>query len=130
MLRLSLRQLPRRHSWLRLRTGANPTSAETSLGAADTSVSWRGSRATKGMKTKDLPSGKSCAFEGVRATSLRNIVLLVLGLALPFVAHAQDPGAADLFRKRCGGCHAMDRDKTGPNLKGVYGRQAASGPSF
>src|SRR5579872_4797252 len=36
--------LPRRHSCRRLRTGANPTSAETNLGAADTSVRATSSR--------------------------------------------------------------------------------------
>jgi len=55
---------------------------------------------------------------------------LILGIVLACVAHAQEPPGAELFRKRCGGCHAMDRDKAGPNLKGVYGRRAASGESF
>ena len=55
---------------------------------------------------------------------------LALAVVWAFVAHAQDPAGAELFRKRCGGCHAMDRDKTGPNLKGVFGRPAASGASF
>src|SRR5579863_10314872 len=36
----------------------------------------------------------------------------------------------ELFDKRCGGCHAMDRDKEGPRLGGVYGRTAASVASF
>jgi cytochrome c len=35
-----------------------------------------------------------------------------------------------LFEKRCGGCHALDRDKEGPRLGGVYGRAAASVDSF
>jgi cytochrome c2 len=36
----------------------------------------------------------------------------------------------ELFEKRCGGCHAMDRDKEGPRLGGVYGRTAASVSTF
>jgi cytochrome c len=36
----------------------------------------------------------------------------------------------ELFERRCGGCHALDRDKEGPRLGGVYGREAASIPSF
>jgi cytochrome c len=36
----------------------------------------------------------------------------------------------ELFERRCGGCHALDRDKEGPRLGGVYGRAAASGTSF
>jgi cytochrome c len=45
---------------------------------------------------------------------------------------AQTPTADGkaLFEKRCGGCHALDRDKEGPRLGGVYGRRAASVPSF
>src|ERR1051326_7794940 len=35
-----------------------------------------------------------------------------------------------LFEKRCGGCHALDRDKEGPRLGGVYGRKAGSVDSF
>ena len=35
-----------------------------------------------------------------------------------------------LFVKRCGGCHALDRDKEGPRLQGVYGRVAGSVDSF
>lgn len=40
------------------------------------------------------------------------------------------PGGAELFQKRCGGCHALDRDKGGPRLAGVYGRAAGSVDSF
>jgi len=36
----------------------------------------------------------------------------------------------ELFEKRCSGCHSLDRDKEGPRLGGVYGREAASVPSF
>jgi len=36
----------------------------------------------------------------------------------------------DLFDRRCGGCHALDRDKEGPRLAGVYGRPAGSLESF
>jgi cytochrome c len=36
----------------------------------------------------------------------------------------------DLFERRCSGCHALDRDKEGPRLGGVYGRKAGSVDSF
>ena len=36
----------------------------------------------------------------------------------------------ELFEKRCGGCHSLDRDKEGPRLRGVYGRSAGSVDSF
>jgi len=39
------------------------------------------------------------------------------------------PGKA-VFDKRCGGCHAIDRDKEGPRLGGVVGRRAGSVAGF
>jgi cytochrome c len=42
----------------------------------------------------------------------------------------QPPAGKELFGKRCGGCHALDRDMEGPRLGGVYGRTAASLHSF
>ena len=50
-------------------------------------------------------------------------------LSLP----GQEPPTAngkELFERRCGGCHALDRDKEGPRLAGVYGRMAGSVDSF
>ncbi len=35
-----------------------------------------------------------------------------------------------VFEKRCMGCHAMDADREGPRLQGVYGRKAGSVPGF
>lgn len=35
-----------------------------------------------------------------------------------------------LFEKRCTGCHALDNNKEGPRLRGVYGRKAGSVPDF
>jgi cytochrome c len=40
-----------------------------------------------------------------------------------------NPGK-DMFEKRCTGCHALDNEKTGPRLRGVFGRPAASVPTF
>jgi cytochrome c len=57
--------------------------------------------------------------------------LLFTGLTLLDVGRAQSPASEkELFEKRCGGCHALDRDKEGPQLHGVYGRKAASVGSF
>ena len=36
----------------------------------------------------------------------------------------------DLFERRCGACHALDRDKEGPRLGGVYGRKAGTVNTF
>jgi cytochrome c len=40
------------------------------------------------------------------------------------------PSGQELFTKRCGGCHDLDRDKEGPHLRGVHGRTAAAVPGF
>jgi cytochrome c len=51
--------------------------------------------------------------------------------ALSIAGRAQTAeGGKELFEKRCGGCHALDRDKQGPRLRGVYGRSAGSVDSF
>jgi cytochrome c len=53
------------------------------------------------------------------------------GLTLPHAGRAQSPASEkELFDKRCGGCHALDRDKEGPQLHGVFGRKAGSVTSF
>ena len=62
---------------------------------------------------------------------LAGFVLLVAGSSLSVPAGAQARADAKaLFEKRCGGCHALDRDKEGPRLGGVYGRTAGSVDSF
>jgi cytochrome c len=35
-----------------------------------------------------------------------------------------------VFEKRCTGCHAVDADREGPRLAGVFGRRAGSVPRF
>jgi cytochrome c len=54
-------------------------------------------------------------------------------------AGASEPGSAGegdavhgkaVFEKRCTGCHAMDADREGPRLAGVYGRKAGSVAGF
>jgi cytochrome c len=59
--------------------------------------------------------------------------LLLLALVVfPKISRAgqeADPGK-QLFEKRCTGCHALDRNKEGPNLTGVYGRPAGTAPNF
>jgi len=57
--------------------------------------------------------------------------LLLARLTVSEVGRAQSPASAkELFEKRCGGCHSLDRDKEGPQLHGVYGRKAGSVESF
>jgi len=49
-----------------------------------------------------------------------------------FVASAApDPTrGATLFAERCGACHALDRNKTGPALAGIFGRHAAAAAGY
>jgi len=43
---------------------------------------------------------------------------------------AENGAGKNIFERRCTGCHALDHEKTGPRLRGVYGRGAASVSSF
>lgn len=36
----------------------------------------------------------------------------------------------EVFAKRCAGCHALDREKEGPRLRGVFGRKSGSITTF
>ena len=56
-------------------------------------------------------------------------MLALLLTLLSFQAPAAPIGKA-LFEHRCGGCHALDRDKEGPRLGNVFGRPAGAVPSF
>jgi cytochrome c len=44
------------------------------------------------------------------------------------------PGDAErgktVFERRCTGCHALDLNREGPHLRGVYGRKSGSVPDF
>jgi cytochrome c len=56
----------------------------------------------------------------------------VLGL-VPLAAHSLPPGdpvRGERIYGRCGACHAIDRDRTGPRHRGLFGRRAGSVPGF
>ncbi len=66
----------------------------------------------------------------IRRSPLHEAVALGL-IMVTVAAWAQTPSEGKaLFEKRCGGCHALDREKEGPRLRGVYGRGAGSVESF
>ena len=56
------------------------------------------------------------------------LVTCVAWDAQPLFA-GNNPGK-EMFEKRCTGCHALDNEKTGPRLRGVFGRPAANVPTF
>jgi cytochrome c len=63
------------------------------------------------------------------------IITIIMGIivsaAFAILAARTETGSGkDLFERRCAGCHALDRDKEGPRLGGVYGRVAGSIGSF
>ena len=58
-------------------------------------------------------------------------LLLAILLVVASPALAQDPAKGkELFERRCGGCHSLDRDKEGPRLRDVYGRVSGAVSSF
>jgi cytochrome c len=62
---------------------------------------------------------------------IAGFVVFMVGWSSAISAQAQaQTGGKALFEKRCSGCHALDRDKEGPRLGGVYGRTAGTVESF
>ena len=58
-------------------------------------------------------------------------VALASFVALPRLAKAQNSDhGKELFERRCSGCHALDKEKEGPRLRGVYGRTSGTVTSF
>ncbi len=63
------------------------------------------------------------------------IILLAMSSPLGMFSQSRattgDPQRGkELFEKRCGGCHSLDKDKEGPRLGNVFGRNAGTIPSF
>lgn len=57
--------------------------------------------------------------------------LLIIVVTLSGSSQGQTPASGkELFEKRCGGCHSLDRDKEGPRLRGINNRLAGSIESF
>lgn len=61
---------------------------------------------------------------------IMTILLAISTLSISSQAQTTGKHGKELFEKRCGGCHALDRDKEGPRLGGVYGRAAGTVASF
>ena len=65
---------------------------------------------------------------------LRTTLAILIGALctiLVIAASAKDlDRGRDAFEKRCTGCHALDKIKVGPPLRGVYGRHAGKDPQF
>lgn len=61
----------------------------------------------------------------VRAATLILCGSAVMALYGDSTSHGQD-----IFDKKCAKCHTLDKDKEGPRLRNVFGRPAASVPTF
>jgi cytochrome c len=65
---------------------------------------------------------------------LRTILTILNGALWTTIAIAASSSQAergrDAFDRRCTGCHALDKIKLGPPLRGVYGRLAGKDPQF
>jgi cytochrome c len=60
----------------------------------------------------------------------RIVCAALVGGAILLAVNPSEEHSKDLFARRCSGCHALDLNKEGPRLRGVYGRKAASVPGF
>jgi cytochrome c len=59
---------------------------------------------------------------------LSGVLLAAASIAMP-QAGAGVKGK-EVFERRCGGCHSLDRSMEGPRLRGVYGRRSGSARDF
>jgi cytochrome c len=66
--------------------------------------------------------------------TLRTTLAIITGVVCVTVVIAapgkDTDGGREAFEKRCTGCHALDKVKVGPALRGVYGRAAGTHPQF
>lgn len=79
-----------------------------------------------------LRSIKQAGYPAARLAGIPLALLLLALVVFPKISRAAEEAdqGKQLFEKRCTGCHSLDRNKEGPNLTGVYGRQAGTAPGF
>ena len=58
------------------------------------------------------------------------VAALAIALASSAVATAGDPRHGEEIYARCGACHSLESDRTGPRHCGLFGRRAGSVPGF
>ena len=60
-------------------------------------------------------------------------LLLFPAMAFAVAASAAEPGPGEAMLQKCRFCHSFDEggpNKVGPNLHGIFGRQAGTAPGF
>jgi cytochrome c len=58
------------------------------------------------------------------------LVALAAAAALPVSGAGADAARGERLYDRCGACHSLDRDRTGPRHCGLFGRKAGTVPGF
>jgi len=86
-------------------------------------------------KSGDMPPPQYRALHwSAKLTQTDVAILSRLGKEGQTESTSDGPGDAvrgkDVFEKRCTGCHAMDADREGPRMAGVFGRKAGSVAGF
>ena len=69
----------------------------------------------------------------MRASYIGAGILCALFVGMPLAVRALptgDPARGAKIYERCGACHSIDRDRTGPRHAGLFGRRAGSVPGF
>jgi cytochrome c len=94
----------------------------------------RNERRTVEEQRTVIQTGKHCSR--IIFATWCSVLLTASVVLFPLATGASGPAAGDagsgkvLFEKRCTGCHALDMNKEGPRLRGVFGRRAGSVPDF
>ena len=81
------------------------------------------------MRAKTTQSPNLSTRHCVGGIALALALTLLAALGKPADTADADRGKT-IFEKRCTGCHALDIDKEGPRLNGVFGRAAGNVPTF
>lgn len=86
-------------------------------------------------KSRDMPPLQYRLLHwDARLTSMDAATLSMMGSNSRPEANSSGSGDAargkNVFEKRCTGCHAMEGDREGPRLSGVFGRKAGSVAGF
>jgi cytochrome c len=72
-----------------------------------------------------------CNWTNLKLRTTLTILTGVVCATVVIAATAEDANRGrEAFEKRCAGCHALDKAKIGPPLRGVYGRAAGKDPQF
>lgn len=87
-----------------------------------------GSNAARNL-SRDIIRNPARNLSRNAAAAIAWLLLLLIFPAINRAAESAEAGK-QLFEKRCTGCHSLEKNKVGPRLGDVYGRQAGTAPGF